>query len=69
MLANVLLIPTVKIRNYIEKARESDKYIVIAGCVPQGAPKAPYIQVNSGNINARLKKQGVDVLVVNNKKI
>lgn len=31
-------------RNEIKLAKELNKYIVIAGCVPQGAPKADYIQ-------------------------
>jgi len=32
-------------RNYIEKAAAKGKYVVLAGCVPQGAPKLDYIQV------------------------
>ena len=32
-------------RNEIKQARELNKYIVVAGCVPQGQPKADYIQV------------------------
>lgn len=31
-------------KNYIEKAKSEKKYLVLAGCVPQGAPKAQYIQ-------------------------
>ncbi len=31
-------------RNYIENAQKNNKYLVVAGCVPQGAPKADYIQ-------------------------
>lgn len=31
-------------RNEIELAQKSGKYIVVAGCVPQGAPKAQFIQ-------------------------
>jgi threonylcarbamoyladenosine tRNA methylthiotransferase CDKAL1 len=31
-------------KNYIEKARESNIFLVLAGCVPQGAPKADYIK-------------------------
>jgi len=31
-------------RNYIEKAAAKGKYVVLAGCVPQGAPKLDYIQ-------------------------
>lgn len=33
-------------RNEIKHARELGKYIVLAGCVPQGQPKSEYIQVN-----------------------
>jgi threonylcarbamoyladenosine tRNA methylthiotransferase CDKAL1 len=33
-------------KNYIEKAREKNKYLVLAGCVPQGAPSAQYIEVS-----------------------
>ena len=36
-------------RNEIKLARDLDKYIVIAGCVPQGQPKADYMQVYSFN--------------------
>lgn len=32
-------------RNEITRARELGKYVVISGCVPQGAPRANYIQV------------------------
>ena len=32
-------------RNEIKLARELSKYIVLAGCVPQGQPKADYMQV------------------------
>jgi threonylcarbamoyladenosine tRNA methylthiotransferase CDKAL1 len=31
-------------KNYIEKARANNIYLVLAGCVPQGAPKAEYIK-------------------------
>ncbi len=31
-------------RNFVEKAKANDKYLVVAGCVPQGAPKAKYIK-------------------------
>jgi threonylcarbamoyladenosine tRNA methylthiotransferase CDKAL1 len=31
-------------KNYIDKAKAENKYLVLAGCVPQGAPKAQYIQ-------------------------
>lgn len=31
-------------RNEIESARKQGKHLVLAGCVPQGAPKANYIQ-------------------------
>ena len=31
-------------RNFIQKARELNKFLVVAGCVPQGAPKSAYIQ-------------------------
>lgn len=31
-------------RNYIEKAVSKKKYLVLAGCVPQGAPKLDYIK-------------------------
>ena len=30
-------------RNYIENAQKNKKYLVVAGCVPQGAPKSSYI--------------------------
>ena len=33
-------------RNEINKARETNKYIVVAGCVPQGQQKTDYLQVN-----------------------
>ena len=33
-------------RNEINKGRQMGKYVVIAGCVPQGAPKLEYTQVN-----------------------
>lgn len=32
-------------RNEIKLAQKLDKYIVVAGCVPQGQPKADYMQV------------------------
>ena len=32
-------------RNEIKLARDLSKYIVLAGCVPQGQPKADYMQV------------------------
>jgi len=32
-------------KNYIDKAKELSKYLVLAGCVPQGAPNAEYIEV------------------------
>ena len=35
---------TSKFRNYIDKAKENNKFLVLAGCVPQGAPKSSYIQ-------------------------
>ncbi|KAK9701639.1 Radical SAM superfamily [Popillia japonica] len=31
-------------RNEIEAAKQNGKFIVLAGCVPQGAPKASYLQ-------------------------
>ncbi|KAJ8924551.1 hypothetical protein NQ315_000700 [Exocentrus adspersus] len=31
-------------RNEIESARNQGKYIVVAGCVPQGAPKSSFVQ-------------------------
>ncbi|KAJ3661464.1 hypothetical protein Zmor_005859 [Zophobas morio] len=31
-------------RNQVEEAKREGKYIVVAGCVPQGAPKASFIQ-------------------------
>jgi len=31
-------------RNMIEKARASNKHVVLSGCVPQGAPSQPYIK-------------------------
>lgn len=31
-------------KNYIDKARETNKHIVLAGCVPQGAPKSAYMK-------------------------
>lgn len=34
-------------KNYIEKARLLNKYLVLAGCVPQGAPNSDYIKVKS----------------------
>ena len=33
-----------KIRISNQKAKAENKYLVLAGCVPQGAPKAQYIQ-------------------------
>ena len=32
-------------RNEVIAAQKLGKYLVLAGCVPQGAPKANYIQV------------------------
>jgi tRNA A37 methylthiotransferase MiaB len=32
-------------RNEINLAKQLEKYIVIAGCVPQGQPKGDYMQV------------------------
>lgn len=32
-------------KNYIDKARQMNKHIVLAGCVPQGAPKSAYMKV------------------------
>lgn len=32
-------------RNEIKKAREKQKKIVVAGCVPQGQPRTDYLQV------------------------
>ena len=34
-------------RNEITSARKLGKYIVLAGCVPQGQPKSDYVQVSS----------------------
>lgn len=31
-------------RNEVESAQKQGKFVVLAGCVPQGAPKADYIQ-------------------------
>ena len=33
-------------RNEITSAQKLGKHLVLAGCVPQGAPKAGYIQVH-----------------------
>jgi len=33
-------------RNEIASARNLGKYIVLAGCVPQGQPKSEYVQVS-----------------------
>ena len=32
-------------RNEVTTAKKEGKYLVLAGCVPQGAPKAGYIKV------------------------
>ncbi len=32
-------------RNEIKMAKDSGKFLVLAGCVPQGQPRADYIQV------------------------
>jgi threonylcarbamoyladenosine tRNA methylthiotransferase CDKAL1 len=32
-------------RNEIKKAKELSKYLVLAGCVPQGQPRGDYLQV------------------------
>lgn len=40
-------------RNEIKLARQLEKYIVIAGCVPQGQPKADYIQVQIFSLQSR----------------
>ena len=42
-------------RNEIKHARDLDKFIVIAGCVPQGQPKADYMQVIRSYILATWK--------------
>ena len=60
-------------RNYIEKAKEKNKYLVVAGCVPEGAPKAAYIKVAIVIINMlklgnsfifSIKKKGLSVIGV-----
>ena len=40
-------------RNEITAARDLGKYIVVAGCVPQGQPKADYMQVWTSLISAK----------------
>lgn len=32
-------------RNAIQEAKQLGKYVVLAGCVPQGQPKSDYIEV------------------------
>lgn len=34
----------INFRNEIEAGRRQGKHVVLAGCVPQGAPKADFIQ-------------------------
>jgi threonylcarbamoyladenosine tRNA methylthiotransferase CDKAL1 len=34
-------------RNEIANGRKLGKYIVVAGCVPQGQPKSEYVQASS----------------------
>ena len=38
-------------KNYIDKAKSIGKYLVLAGCVPQGEQKAEYIQVGGLNLS------------------
>ena len=34
-------------RNEINSGRQLGKYVVLAGCVPQGQPKSDYVQASS----------------------
>ena len=44
-------------KNYIDKARQMNKHIVLAGCVPQGAPKSAYMKVRKKIIFHKKKMQ------------
>ena len=33
-------------RNEVTKGRKAGKHVVVAGCVPQGQPRADYVQVS-----------------------
>jgi threonylcarbamoyladenosine tRNA methylthiotransferase CDKAL1 len=33
-------------RNEVVKGRKAGKHVVVAGCVPQGQPRADYVQVS-----------------------
>ena len=60
-------------RNEVTKGRKNGKHVVVAGCVPQGAPRADYVQVSNNSLKpvlfTRRNGQGNSIIRVLSKSI